>query len=184
MFNDFYNIYKGARDSSWKFLIDHRVDRLPVDLNKICNNMGIKLRIDKSNFLSEERGATITDETATYILLKRDIVPAMRYTTAHELGHIVLGHTLKNGKIGRTFMTDDEQEYQAERFAIDILAPACVLWGLSLHTAKEIATVCGISMESARIRAERMDVFYKRNKFLISPLERQVFQQFRPFISR
>lgn len=145
--------------------------------------MGIKLRIDRG-VLTCERGATITDGSVTYILLKRDTIPAMRYTTAHELGHIVLGHTLKNGKIGRTFIMDDEQEYQAERFAIDILAPACVLWGLDLHTAKDISKVCNISERAAQIRAERMEVLYKRNKFLTSPLECKVFQQFRQFISR
>ena len=183
MFNDFYNIYKGARDSSWRFLIDHKVGSLPVDLNKICGNMGINLRIDKG-ILTSERGATITDGSTTYILLKRDTIPVMRYTTAHELGHIVLGHTLKKGKIGHTFITDDEQEYQAERFAIDILAPACVLWGLNLHTAKDISEVCNISISAAQRRAERMEILYKRNKFLSHPLERQVFQQFKQFISR
>ncbi|MDE5771281.1 MAG: ImmA/IrrE family metallo-endopeptidase [Ruminococcus sp.] len=182
MFNDFYNIYKGARDSSWRFLIDHKVDSLPIDLNKICENMGINLRIDRG-VLTCERGVTITDGSATYIVLKRDTIPAMRYTTAHELGHIVLGHTLKNGKIGRTFIMDDEQEYQAERFAIDILAPACVLWGLNLHTAKDISKVCNISERAAQIRAERMEILYRRNMFLSHPLERQVFQQFRPFMN-
>ncbi|MCM1508259.1 MAG: ImmA/IrrE family metallo-endopeptidase [Ruminococcus flavefaciens] len=183
MFNDFYNIYKGARDSSWKFLIDHKVDKLPVDLNKICESMDIKLRISK-NFLSEEHGATITNGHTTYILLKRDTIPVMRYTTAHELGHIVLGHTLKATKAGYTFATESEQEYQAERFAIDILAPACVLWGLNLHTTKDISEVCNISMTSAQKRAERMEVLYRRNVFLSHPLECQVFRQFEQFISR
>ena len=77
----------------------------------------------------------------------------------------------------------DVQEYQAERFAIDILAPACILWGLNLHTAEEIAKVCGISMSSAQRRAERMEILYQRNMFLSHPLERQVFQQFQKFIS-
>lgn len=75
-------------------------------------------------------------------------------------------------------------EYQAERFAIDILAPACVLWGLNLHTAEDIAKVCNISMQSAHIRAERMEILYKRNKFLTSPLEKQVFEQFSDFIKQ
>jgi len=40
-----------------------------------------------------------------------------------------------NGKYTRTFEINNQCEYQAERFAIDILAPACVLWGLNLHMA-------------------------------------------------
>lgn len=31
MFNNFYGIYKNARDASWQFLIDYHIDRLPVE---------------------------------------------------------------------------------------------------------------------------------------------------------
>lgn len=79
-------------------------------------------------------------------------------------------------------MSNLDMEYQAERFAIDILAPACVLWGLNLHTTKDISEVCNISMASAQRRAERMETLYRRNMFLSHPLERQAFQQFKKFI--
>lgn len=88
-----------------------------------------------------------------------------------------------DGKYFRTFDNSNSNEYEAERFAIDILAPACVLWGLDLHTAKDISEACNISERAAQIRAERMEVLYRRNRFLTSSLERQVFEQFRPFIN-
>lgn len=69
-------------------------------------------------------------------------------------------------------------------FASRLLAPACVLWGLNFHTAEEIAKVCNISITAAQIRAERMDMLYKRNKFLISPLERKVYEQLKGFIDK
>lgn len=47
----------------------------------------------------------------------------------HKLGHIYLGHQLINGKYTRTFDINSQYEYQAKRFAIDVLTPACVLWG-------------------------------------------------------
>lgn len=102
------------------------------------------------------------------VLNPYDDVAIQRYTTVHELGHIFLDH-FSNQTINILNM-----EYQAERFAIDILAPACVLWKLDLHTAKDISELCNISMKSAQIRAERMKILYSRNKFLISLLERQV----------
>lgn len=182
MFNDFYGIYKGARDGSWRFLIDYKINALPIDFNIIAKAMDIKIRQDTQGILlPTERGATITDGTRTYILLKPSNIQTMRYTTAHEFGHIFLGHTMKNGRYGRTF-ADSPEEYQAERFAIDILAPACVLWGLNLHTPEDIARVCNISMTSATKRARRMEELYRRNMFLSHPLERQVYRQFQSFI--
>lgn len=94
----------------------------------------------------------------------------------HEIGHIVLGHTESDGR-------SDVDEYAAERFAIGVLAPACVLLGIGVKTAEEIADLCNISITSAKIREKRMQELYDRNKFLTSPLERQVFEQFSDFIN-
>lgn len=180
MFNN-YKIYKDARNASWQFLIDHQVSKLPVDLNTITRNMGIEVLVDKNQKIVSDRdyGVTISrNGTATIVLRPNLLHQVARYTTAHEIGHIVLGHTLSN----MPTLTPAEREYQAERFAIGILAPACVLWGLDLHTPEEIAKACDISLTSARIRAERMEILYERRKFLTDPRERQVFQQFKPFI--
>lgn len=186
MFNDFYGIYKDARDAAWRFLIDYHVDRLPVDLKAITDMLGIKVVFDDNNILyPNQKGTTLTDESATYIIIRRGGTPAEnKYTVIHELGHGYFGHPLVDSKYGKTFAYDNQYEYQAERFAVDVLAPACVLWGLDLHTAKDISEVCNISMSSAQIRAERMDVLYQRNRFLTSPLERQVFSQFSDFIKQ
>jgi len=69
-------------------------------------------------------------------------------------------------------------------FASRFLAPACVLWGLNVHTAADIARICEISAEAAGIRAKRMAELYKRNMFLTSPLERRVYGQFEKFIEQ
>lgn len=54
---------------------------------------------------------------------------------------------------------------------------------MNLRTAEEIEAVCGISTIAAQYRAKRMDLLYQRNKFLSSRLEREVYQQFLPFIT-
>lgn len=184
-----YDIYKYARNMAWQFLIDNQVSELPLQLLTICRNNGYRLLLDcKGIYLKEDdRGATFLKEGKWQIVLNvGDSIQARRYTLAHELGHIFLGHPLRDGKFGRSFgiqrTPKTPEEYQAERFAIDILAPSCVLYGLNLHTAEEISRVCNISMRSAEIRAERMETLYKRNMFLSHPLEREVFKQFSKFV--
>ena len=176
------NIYEQARDTAWKFLIDNHVTSLPVKLSTICQQRGISLLFDHDRkcLSGNERGCTFINCMGKYsiVLNPDDNVVIQRYTIAHELGHIFLNHFVNQT------MSSSDMEYQAERFAIDILAPACVLWELNLHTAKDISEVCNISMKSAQIRAKRMEILYSRNKFLTSPLERQVFKQFSDFITQ
>lgn len=184
-----YDIYKYARNIAWQFLIDNQVSELPLKLSAICRNNSYRLLLDsKGSYLqSNDRGATfLKDEQWQIVLNASDSVQVRRYTLAHELGHIFLEHPLHEGKFGRSFgiqrTPKTPEEYQAERFAIDILAPACVLWGLNLHTAEDIAKICNISMQSAKIRAERMELLYQRDMFLSHPLERRVFRQFGNFM--
>lgn len=184
MYSEYYGIYQTSRNASWQFLIDNNINKLPVSLGVVCKNLHYKILEDsKIHYLqANQRGISFCKDDIWYIVLQDKLnPPTQRYTLAHELGHIFLGHPLIDGKYGRTFASSPE-EYQAERFAIDILAPACVLWGLNLHSAEDIAKVCNISMTSAQKRARRMEELYRRNMFLSHPLERKVYQQFKKFI--
>ena len=186
-----YDFYREARDKSWQFLLESEVGVLPLPLSAVCQKRDITLMLDtKGIYLTNsDKGVSFkTPEGKFCILLNpADSIPVRRYTTAHELGHIYLNHPMYDGRYGRTFgiqktATQVPIEYQAERFAINILAPACVLYGLGLHTAEDIARVCGISLSAARIRAERLAVLYQRKSFFASPLERKVFELFEDFI--
>lgn len=171
-----YEIYKNARDASWRFLIQYNICRLPIDLKPILANMNIIVKKDIEGILSKnERGRVVKVDGILYVIVQDVPVPQKRYTIVHEVGHVVLGHT-------EFSCYSDAEEYAAERFAIGVLAPACVLWGLGVQTAEEIAELCNISLTSARIREKRMQELYFRNKFLISPLERKVYEQFLEFI--
>ena len=172
-----YEIYKNARDASWRFLLQYQIDSLPVDLNPIISVIGATVRKDNSGILHvNERGRTVDESGDLHIIVRDDPIPQKRYTIMHEIGHIVLGHTDSDDR-------SDIDEYAAERFAIGVLAPACVLWRLGVQTAEEISDLCNISITSAKIREKRMQELYARNKFLTSPLERQVFEQFSSFIN-
>lgn len=198
MFNNYKN-YQQARDASWKILLDCGVDSLPVDVLDVARQLGVRV-------FSYEQGARIIQRHKLQRIAERTDGFSLvvcgspmvffnagtsrqraRFTIAHELGHICLNHlewnrpTVVNREPGPH---DNPRETAANQFAARLLAPACVLWALDIHTPEDIARLCDISLPAARFRADRMAELYRRQRFLTSPLEREVYQQFQPFIRR
>lgn len=168
-----YADYQTARDTAWKCLADCHISSLPIKLSLICRHYGIEIiknsdLSDSSSFkLRRNERATVIPEKKIIIIDDTESLPAQRYSVAHEIGHLLCGSL---------------NEYTAERFAISLLAPACVLWGCRITDANEIASICNVSITAAEIRAKRMAVLYERNKFLTSPLEQKVYNNFKEFI--
>lgn len=184
---DSYGIYKKARDASWQILIDFKIGSLPVDIVQIASEAGISIVKDSEvhELYDNEAGASIKDGEKWYIVYDDSMVRGrIRFTIAHELGHIFLGHPLKEGHNSRTTFDTDKPaiETEADIFASRLLSPACVLWGLQVRSVNEIISLCDVSRRAAEIRMERMEELYKRGRFLTSPLEKKVYNQFKPFI--
>lgn len=192
-----YKSYQRSRDAAWQLLIDAGADQLPINLNIICEKLGVNVyTYQRAESILSKTGLTkLTQDTdgMTFLIGEKPIImydpiryaPRIRFTIAHELGHLILGHVSKGQctVMNREPAPNDApEEMAANQFATRLLAPACVLWGLNLHSAEEIADVCQISHQAAAFRAERMAILYERGKFLTSPLERQVYSQFGPFI--
>lgn len=177
-----YKDYKNSRDLAWRVLINERVTELPVMVSKLCRNMGIQVRYYSPT--DENDGySTIVGDRAWIFVSERSMPERQRFTCAHELGHILLGHVGRYKLVNREPTRGDNPiEQAANVFASRLLAPACVLWALNVRTPEEIAALCQISHQAAAFRAERMAILYERGKFLSSPLERQVHDQFREFI--
>lgn len=182
-----YGIYQNIRDRSWRCLIDNKISSLPVDVLKIAENSNV--RVIKNSIvnvlLPNENGRSYYDGTYWYIVYN-DLNPVeiSRFTIAHELGHYFLGHELKYVKYAHTreIAPKPKSEIQADRFAIRLLCPACVLWGLDLHTPNDIARYCKVDLDVATQRTRRMKFLYDRNKFFTNPLEQEVYNQFQSFI--
>lgn len=192
-----YKDYKTARDAAWQTLIRFNVSKLPVRISDGIKQMEIVLApysksesfltgIGLAALLRETDGLSIRLQGKYYIFYRGDMTPGrQRFTVAHELGHIVLGHldeqthTTRN----REPQKDDAPiEQMANVFASRLLAPACVIHDLNASTPERISELCDISLTAARFRAERMEALNKRNAFGMSPLERKVHKQFQDFI--
>lgn len=184
-----YGLYKNARNAAWQCLIDFKVNSLPVNVSKIAAQSGIRIIKDsKANLLNEDQsGMTVEQKGKFYIIYKDSETPERcRFTVAHELGHIFLGHLLTAAPACayRTFAVRNDIESSANVFARDLLAPACVLHELGAVSAEEIAKLCDISLESASIRAARLQLLEERGAWYLSPLERKVRKQFKKFIRK
>ena len=184
-----YKLYKDARDASWQCLIRTGAAELPIKVLKTTAFCGVKVAKDSTVQILEQgvSGCTLLDENGWQIVYRdSENRGRTRFTIAHELGHILLGHELSDS--GGHFRTASDRrepaEKQADEFAARLLAPACVLWALDLYDSAEIMRVCDISAEAAGYRAKRMEVLRNRGKFLTSPLERQVFENFKPWIEQ
>lgn len=179
-----YNISSQARDESWKTLIECKVASLPVKPVQIAAHYGIECHSVDADTLKGASGMIrVVNGKLCMFVNNSQSVQRQRFTVLHELGHFKLGH-LGNAPMLRSYESiRPEEEQLADKFAADTLMPACVLWALNIQTAEDIANLCNVSMQAANIRAERMKVLYSRNKFLLHPLEKQVYNQFQQFIS-
>lgn len=209
---DSYGLYKNARNASWECLIRHNVHALPVSMSTIFRAEGIPLgrycdnaapiRESGLGWIMDNDGFTIRNSGGKLSVFynERCTVQRTRFTLAHELGHIYLGHLTDGGKVQYSTRNKepleivDPAERDANVFASRLLAPACVLWRLGIHSPEEIAQLCQISITAAQFRAERMEILYRREAtwlaekghscFLQSPLERRVLEQFSEYIKK
>lgn len=181
-----YGKYKNIRNAAWQVLIDYNICSLPIQLSDITDRLGIKTvgnsYVQELKF--DERGATLNINNNWYIVVDDTAsVPSQRFTVAHELGHILLGHMMIDKIKYRTFGKRNEEEQAADMFAARLLAPACILHEIGALTTEQIQKTCNISYTAAKIRADRMAELERRNKFYIHSLECQVRDQFKDFIN-
>lgn len=192
-----YKDYQSARDAAWLTLIRFKVTEMPVRISAGIQQMGITLasyskeealleELGLTGLLQETDGLSIYINSKYYIFYRGDMSPGrIRFTVAHELGHIVLGHITPQAYTTRNREpqeNDAPMEQMANVFASRLLAPACVLHDLNALTPERISDLCDISLTAARFRAERMGLLENRGAFGMSPLEREVRKQFRAFV--
>jgi len=202
MYDESYMRYRNIRTMAWELLIRHEVKELPVDVIGIAEKLAVKvLSYDNAEELimtcaletlrtSNDAFSLYTDRW--YILFDAER-ETQRFAIAHELAHILLKHTTAKKKIGvftayhSTWNRDEPtmraEEQEANRFAVRLLAPACVIRHLRQRDAHSIAMLCGLPRREAFERAERMDKLIAKGNFLIQNEEARVYEQFETFLT-
>lgn len=208
-----YRRYTEIRDAVWRLILDMNITKLPIKISKVLTNLNIALYTYQNNYdeiadLGLEE-LTKTSDGFTVIRRKQYVIfydntqlPArIRFTLAHELGHIILESGFSETASGIVYTTrnnepnkkDTPEETAANMFAARLLAPSCVLHELKLFTVEEIMQYCNVSETAAEFKLERMLLLESRDKrfikergrgcFYLSPLERQVKKQFEEYIN-
>lgn len=177
-----YEKYMYARNLAWNVLLDGNVQILPVKVSALCRTLGISMKLYGGREDSDGECSMLGGQPTIFVSRNKP-VPRQRFTAAHELGHILLGHVGKGKLVNREpAPTDNPIEREANVFASRLLAPACVLWGCGVESAEDIMKLCDISRQAAGFRWQRLQELRGRGRFLTSPLERRVYEQFGEFI--
>lgn len=174
------------RDSAWLFLINNKIRHLPIDLKEVADknnwilvlfedNVDLVSALDKEKYNANCEGFTCVYKKHIFIIYKKTSnIARLRFTIAHEFGHIVLLHLNK--------LIDNEYEREANMFAARILMPICVIKECKAYTPQAISKLCGVSLTAATFRANRLQLLLQRDKFYTLPYEVKVVKQFKKFI--
>ena len=139
-----------------KILLEYGSFQFPVDPYKIIRQLpDAELRLYSSyteverqflNAVSEDGFTQL--KSGKHIIWLNDSVweERKRYTLAHEIGHIVLGHLYKPE------LLDEIKEAEANFFANRLLVPMWAIHGLAEIEPWHISSCFGVSMECAYYR--------------------------------
>ncbi len=187
-----YRQYTEIRDAVWRLILDMGIKELPVKISRVLSALGITLypyqdnsamiaKLGLANLTKTCDGFTVVQNHRYIIFYDKTKLPArIRFTLAHELGHIILENGFSKTDAGVLYTTrnnepnkkDKPQETAANMFAARLLAPSCVLHELNLFTVEEIMRYCSISKTAAEFKLERMLLLEKRNeRFLKESLQ-------------
>lgn len=179
---------KTAELAALQCLAYNKIKELPTDVIEIANNANINVikNSDISRLKTNQSGLCLL-VNSDYFIIYDDTQNRgrRRFTIAHELGHIFLGHLLTGTKESRAAVSKRPIiEQDADLFASRLLSPTCVLWGLGLKMPAQISKFCGLSYTASKIRCYQMQSIYKRNEYTMCDLEREVYGNFKEFIDK
>lgn len=193
MIYDYNPDYKRAEQLAYEILIQHSDGEIPINIKKIIQKYpNIKLTTySKFKKLSElthdeiidiygsEHGFTIYDSKKDdYLIIYNDLddCATIRWTIAHELGHVEMGH-LKRHDYNFIHYNNGEHpmEKEANTFAKHLLAPFPLIAkikdcneGFNIVRPDEISTIFGINFMPSQFICAHLSklYFYPRNTLL------------------
>lgn len=172
---DLFCIYE---QREW-FLYDYKAAR-----NELRVSDPLKLR--KTG--SEARTSKPRGSSSIITVYDSDIIPfsRIRWTLAHEIGHIVLGHLddFECTAINRGGLTKKEYqvlEDEADFFAAELLSPIAILKTVGAWDCDAIIKVCKISRRAALNRAR--DITWWGHKKIAFEADAIIKNQFRYYLT-
>lgn len=200
--------YKHIQSIANNVFISCKLNSYPIDLFllfkhfKNCRVVSYSAHMKKFNLTEKEtishfgsdEGCTIYNPLKDrYIIFYNDLdtyfkVPErVRWTLAHELGHVLLEHNKISDKtkIFRSTLSDDEyswMEAEANRFASLLLANPIILDKLNISSEADIKKYCNLSLEASKYRYENL-LKWKKKKYT-TKYDLIILKQFKRFINR
>lgn len=153
----------------WEILIEQKIDKLPIDIIKICKNMDID--VIESSF----RSCSIDYHDKNIINFDEKIkkYEKIRFLIGHELGHIMLNQ--ENGSYS-------EKEHEANLFARKLLAPLGIIYNAGINTPDDISQLCDVSKMVALKRYYRLIKENIIHRYGENSLENEVIHNFDNFL--
>ena len=134
----------------------------PVDLGVVCDHLGIEVYSHPCGAF----GAVCVWKGQRRILMVNASMNLgrARFSIAHELGHVLLGHRFEHGRNAGPGLPVPRiawQERQADRFAVELLMPASLLAGEPRAQGgdcgvAELSRRYKVSAQAMRIRLEAL----------------------------
>ena len=174
--------YKISLEKSYELLEDADISEIPVDLNKIIdcfsNEISVKTYSEYMNdancslqdvidFFDSNLGAcSYRPDTNKYIIYYNDVDKTenwIRFTIAHELGHIFIGHHQMYGvdvlsRKGVSKNKYEELEKEANNFARNLLSPAPLAEQVVVFEKKKnpitLSDLFSITVRAAEVRLQ------------------------------
>lgn len=142
------------------FLYEHKVNKLPLDAEKIARRKGIELssyshakdfleRFDLGYCLEKYACFSAVINKVIYIFYSDDFTyDERRINIAHELGHIEMhSDYMVDGVIGKSEDPEEEAQMEDEAIAFShmVIAPVFLLYKMKAQDAFEIEKLTGMS---------------------------------------
>ena len=202
-----YPRYAFARQRAYRLLCELEIDRLPVDpwnvVVALPNVHICKWTVLRDNcgdpdplFIDREGADAKTQHLRgqeDYLVVYDDRVEnyqRVRWTIAHEIGHIILGHltSFDATALCRGMLTEAEYkvlEREADTFAVNLLAPMTIINRLpSIRTKMDFMELCDLSVKASDNCMEELRLL-KSGKKIPFPIKEEdvLHRQFFHFIN-
>lgn len=186
-----------ARQRAYELLADLGIDEFPIDPRKIIKcfpewyllgwlelkyNTGVDDPYGLERDSAEAKTQTVRG-SGEYVIVYDERIEStqrIRWTLAHEIGHIVLGHLVhfEGTSLARGDLTPAEYgvlEVEAHQFAAELLAPQTIVGRFDFQDNPQgISLICDISRDAAIKRLEQI----RKPTYSYLPTETKILRNF------